>query len=174
MLGQMRLAWWREMLGKPAAERPRGDAVLDAIGEYWREGARGLVPLVDGWEHILGGDRLGEAAIDAFAEGRAAALLDPFGGTAGLADKTMQSARSAAEQWALADLASNVSDADERAIVIRRGLAKRVPAKRLPRELRGLAVLGALARRALERGGRPLLEGRGAALIAARAALFGR
>ena len=31
MLGQMRLAWWREMLGKPASDRPRGDAVLDGV-----------------------------------------------------------------------------------------------------------------------------------------------
>ena len=28
MLGQMRLAWWRDALGKPVDERPRGDAVL--------------------------------------------------------------------------------------------------------------------------------------------------
>jgi phytoene synthase len=32
MLGQMRLAWWREALGKPLADRPRGDEVLDAVG----------------------------------------------------------------------------------------------------------------------------------------------
>ena len=30
MLGQMRLAWWRDILAKPVDERPRGDVVLDA------------------------------------------------------------------------------------------------------------------------------------------------
>ena len=35
MLGQMRLAWWREALNRPLADRPRGDAVLDAIGRDW-------------------------------------------------------------------------------------------------------------------------------------------
>jgi phytoene synthase len=42
----------------------------------------------------------------------------------------------------------------------------------LPKTLRGLAVLEALALRALRRGGRPLMEGRGAPLTAFRAAIF--
>ena len=46
MLGQMRLAWWREALGKPVADRPRGDRVLDAIGQDWAGREAALVAMV--------------------------------------------------------------------------------------------------------------------------------
>ena len=36
MLGQMRLAWWRDALGMAVSERPQGDAVLDGIGNRQR------------------------------------------------------------------------------------------------------------------------------------------
>ena len=32
MLGQVRLAWWRDQLGKPIDDRPRGDPLLDLEG----------------------------------------------------------------------------------------------------------------------------------------------
>ena len=35
MLGQVRLAWWRDQLGKPIGDRPRGDPLLDLIGQCW-------------------------------------------------------------------------------------------------------------------------------------------
>ena len=59
VLGQMRLTWWREALGKPPTERPLGDAVLEAIGEHWkstvqiygenRQLALGAIARSDGW-----------------------------------------------------------------------------------------------------------------------------
>ena len=54
MLGQMRLAWWRETLAKPVAERPSGDQVLNAIGEHWVGKEADLIKLVDGWERLFG------------------------------------------------------------------------------------------------------------------------
>jgi phytoene synthase len=74
--------------------------------------------------------------------------------------------------WALADAAARISDAEERAVLIAAGLASESPCSRIPRGLGGLAVLESLARRALARGGRPLMEGRGASLTAMRAAIF--
>lgn len=167
MLGQMRLAWWRDTLGRDVADRPTGDVVLDGIGQHWRGREAALVKLVDGWEHLLAPPPLGEDDARAFAEGRRAALSAVFEGDG-------EAVGSAANRWALADLAAKVSLDEERAMLVRLGLedARKLP--RLPREARGLAVLGSLAKRALDRGGRPLMEGRGAAITAARAAILGR
>jgi phytoene synthase len=170
MLGQMRLAWWREALGKPVAERPRGDAVLDGIGAHWAGREAFLAQMVDGWEALVTAETLGRAEAEAFAAGRGAFF-------AGLADEPAAqpaAARLAAagQRWALADAAAAVSDPAERAMIVAAGLAVRAPQGRIGRGLGGVAVLEALALRALAAGGRPLMEGRGASLAALRAAIF--
>ena len=169
MLGQMRLAWWRDALGTPLANRPRGDVVLDAIGAHWAGREAALIAMVDGWEVLVSAERLGRTEIDAFGTQRStffSALDDTAGQTS--------AARIAAAgfHWAMADAAAAVSDADERAALIAAGLERIAPAGTMPRALRGLAVLDALALRALRGGGRPLMEGRGAPLAALRAAIF--
>lgn len=169
MLGQMRLAWWRDALGTPIADRPRGDAVLDAIGTHWAGRETALVAMVDGWEVLVTAERLGRTEIDAFGTQRSkffAALDDDF--------SPASSARVAAAgiRWALADAAAGVSDDAERTALVEAGLARFGGGGTMPRSLRGLAVLDALALRALRRGGRPLMEGRGAPLAALRAAIF--
>jgi len=170
MLGQMRLAWWREALGKPVAERPRGDAVLSGIGQHWQGREAFLVPMVDGWEVLVTAQSLGAAEAEAFGTGRGAFF-------AGLADDLADAAiaarlAAAGRCWALADAAAGVSDPGECAALVAAGLAARPTAGRIPRTLRGLAVLEALAARSLTGGGRPLMEGRGASLAALRAAIF--
>lgn len=170
MLGQMRLAWWRDALGKPVAERPRGDAVLDGIGEHWQGREAFLVQMVDGWEVLVTAQSLGPAEAEAFGAGRGAFF-------AGLADDPVTDAlaarlAAAGRRWALADAAAQVSDPAESAALVGAGLAAAAPKVRIPSGLGGLAVLEALALRALSRGGRPLMEGRGASLAALRAAIF--
>ncbi len=175
MLGQMRLAWWRDALGTPLADRPRGDAVLDGLGAHWAGRESALIALVDGWEQVLEEPPLSERAARLFGEGRCAALLAVY-------DKTPEDTSdpgalyAAAWHWSFADFAARVSREEERALLVRLGLGlgNGHPALRLPREARGLAVLGALGLRALQRGGRPLMEGRGAPVAALRAAIFGR
>jgi len=168
LLAQMRLAWWRDRLGEPPESWPRGDAVLDAL-RGWREPAA-LVALVDGWEVLLG-DTLDLAAIGAFADGRArgfTALAGELGEGA-----AAEAARAAGRLWALADLVANISDPAEREAVLALARTDGSP-PHLPRALRPLAVLAGLARRAAERGGEPLLAGRGSAMAALRIGLAGR
>jgi phytoene synthase len=163
---QMRLAWWRDMLGSAPAAWPRGDPLLENLRDWQRPDE--LVALVDGWEALLG-EELGDKAITEFALGREkawSALARQLG-----ADSSRVGP--AARAWALADLAAHLSSAEERRRVVE---GARVGGWSLPREraLRPLAVLGGLGRRALERGGAPLLAGRGAALAALRLGMFGR
>ncbi|UAB77198.1 hypothetical protein INR77_10220 [Erythrobacter sp. SCSIO 43205] len=168
MLGQMRLAWWRETLNKPVSERPGGDVVLDAVGGEFAGREASLIPLIDGWEHLLAEPPLAQADAFAFAEGRAKALVGVFG-EAGTGIGHIE-----AKSWALADLACNVSLEEEREMLTTLGLQLGTADKRLPSAMKGLAVLSALSLRSLKKGGRPLMEGRGASLTAIRAAFFGR
>lgn len=170
MLGQMRLAWWREALGKPAAQRPRGDAVLDSIGEFWHGREASLAAMVDGWEVLVRAESIGSSEAVAFGTGRGAFFVglcpDPL-------SPTLTNRLAAAGQvWALADAATSVSDPAERSVLIAAGLAAHGAVGRFPSNMRGLAVLEALAVRALKGGGHPLMEGRGAPLAALRGAIF--
>lgn len=170
MLGQMRLAWWREALGKPVSARPRGDVVLDGLGHHWEGREAALLPMVDAWEVLVTAQSLGRAEADAFGAGRGSF----FAGLSGIADDPALTDRlsAAGRRWALADAAAGVSDAAERAMLVESGRAVGKVGARIPAGLRGIAVLEALAIRALARGGRPLIEGRGASLAALRAAIF--
>jgi phytoene synthase len=169
MLGQMRLAWWREMLGTSVEARPRGDAVLDGIGAHWQGREEALAAMVDGWEVLVTSERLGyeEAKTFGMLRGEFFSALAPQ-------EKGIVQDRLAAAgyRWALADAASAVSDPEERDTLVSVGLARTHLGGSFPRVLRGLAVLDALALRALRRGGRPLMEGRGAPIAALRAAIF--
>lgn len=171
MLGQMRLAWWRDQLGSDFGVRPSGDAVLEAVGDHWQGSEAALIQLVDGWEVLIVSEHLGADEISDYASGRGA----PFTGIAGsLVEPAKSDVKTAASRWIFADAASQISDPEERSRFIDAGLSPKGRTTRLPSELRGLAVLQALALRSLKRGGRPLMEGRGAALTAMRAAILGR
>jgi 15-cis-phytoene synthase len=169
MLGQMRLAWWREALTKPIGERPCGDEVLDGLGAAWGGREASLIAMIDAWEVLVTAQSLGAEAIEAFGSGRGAffAALDDACGY-----ERAGRAAAAGFRWAIADAATAVSDSAERGRLIAAGLAHDIPSERLPRSLRGLAVLEALSLRSLRRGGLPLMQGRGASLTALRAAIF--
>lgn len=171
MLGQMRLAWWRDMLATPVSQRPSGDAVLDGIGDHWAVREAALSELVDSWEVLIVEETLNGGQMKAFAGGRAAPVIALF-----QSENEDEKSRihGAMGRYAFADLAVGLSDERERDLAIEYGLGRSTPPVRLPKAARGVAVLEALALRALKRGGRPLMEGRGAALVATRAAIFGR
>lgn len=172
MLGQMRLAWWRETLMRPAHERPTGDIVLDAIGKHWVGRETALIALVDCWEELLAEPPLGKEHAQRFAQGRSRAMLAAFDHQQGASDASGVSA--SAELWAIADLANSVSELEEREMLVTVGLNAADRAERLSSPYKGVALLGALALRSLEKGGQPLMEGRGASVTALRAAIFGR
>lgn len=167
VLAQMRLAWWRDVLAKPVDEWPKGDAVLAALRE-WRQ-PDSLGALVDGWEWLLA-DPFDRQAIEKFAAGRG----ESFAALAHELDlpEAGAAARRAGTVWALGDLAANLGSEEERRAVLEAYAPER--RKPLPRPLRPAAVLGGLARRALARGGAPLLDGPMAGLTALRLGIAGR
>lgn len=170
MLGQMRLAWWRDMLRAPIADRPKGDVVLEGAGTHWTGHEHALIALVDAWEEMLVEPPLPRQVALRFAKGRAAGFLALSQLTAYQLD--MSPYADAAQVWALADAAAHIPDGEERELLL--DCARSIPTiPRYPKIMRGAAVLDALAHRAIAKGGRPLMEGRGAALTAFKTGLFG-
>lgn len=170
-LGQMKLAWWRDMLSQPIDDQPKGDVVLEALSLHWAERKASLIEAVDAWEVLIASEKLSAHDIELFAKGRVEPIvrIDQQ-----IADKINKNVQPMAELWALADIAHRVSDEDERATILRIASERLQHTGPIAKSLRGIAVLHALARRSLERGGRPMLDGRGAALTALRVGLIGR
>ena len=166
LLGQIRLAWWRDRLGEPSTSWPRGEPVLQAL-VGWGDDAARLAMLVDGWEALLGDDsarveRLSTARSSAFA-----VLAERLGvGT--------RQAQQAAFGWSLIDCAEKLADPELRIEAARLIGRTDWPELRLPRALRPLQVLYGLARRVRSAEHSQLLGSPGAGLAAMRIGLFGR
>ena len=169
LLGQVRLAWWRDRFGEQPEAWPEGEPLL-ALLRPWADQSAALSGLVDGWEGLFGDPPLSGEALGRLADGRASA----FGGLARLLKAEPDEAIRAGRGWALVDLSGKLGDPDERAEA--RNLAEQQDWRRpsLPRSLRPLAVLHGLARRAMTRGDSQLLSGGVAGLVALRLGLLGR
>ena len=168
LLAQIKLAWWRDELAKPAAARALGEPLL-ALLDDWGDQAAALRPLVDGWEVLLSSDQLDEAAMLQVAEARAQAC-------AGLAVRLGLSTaepeiRRAARGWALAELGAALTEPDQHAAAIGLIAQQDWHRARLPRELRPLQVLHRLA--ASQRGNGAFIPGPAAGLRAVRLGLLG-
>ena len=168
LLAQIKLAWWRDELTKPAAMRQSGEPLL-ALLEGWSDQTAPLRALVDGWEVQLSDEPLSSNAMLQIADARAQACR----GLAALLNLTavMSEVERAARGWALAELGAALSDPEQKALAI--GLNAQLDWRhaRLPREMRPLQVLHGLAAR--QRGKGSLLPGPIAGLRAVRLGLLG-
>ena len=167
MLGQLRLAWWRDRLSDEPANWPAGEPLLASLHD-WGAGARGLAGLVDGWEALLGDPPLPGQAMQDFAQGRVAGIAALAGrlGTPGASLELL------ARTWALADLSLHLGDPAER--VTAQGLLAPERLPRVDRTMRPLAILAGLSQRAVRRDSRDGLDGLPALLAAIRLGFTGR
>ncbi|WP_435200976.1 hypothetical protein [Qipengyuania sp. 902] len=172
IVGQLRLAWWRDALAASAGELPRGNPLLDELAKGFGEHRPRLGALVDGWEAVLLAEPLDRSAIQALKAGREAGWLAL--GTTLDPGADVPAVRLAAGRWALADLLSGLPQEDRTPELIAYAQASMGQPASMTRAMRPLAVLDALARRSLVAGGAPLLAGRGSAMVALRAGVFGR
>ncbi|APE28784.1 squalene/phytoene synthase family protein [Aurantiacibacter gangjinensis] len=168
LIAQMKLAWWRDRFAQPPVEWPKGEPVLELLHAA-NVSPSHLSSAVDGWEILLAEELDAEAA-RGFAQGRAglwhALTADE--------PEVVGAITTAAREWALVDLALNLGHEDDRAAVM--ALAKEEAWARpaLPKRLRPLAVLHALARRSMRAGSRDLLDGPGAMMTTLRVGILGR
>ena len=169
LLGQMQLAWWRDQLQREPAARPKGQPLLQLLASLEGQAAD-LVALVNGWEELLDPAAVDQRSLEVLARARGqgwAALARMVAGE-GAAD----AAGCAGYQWALADLAAGLGQAQDRAAIAPLLAACDWNRVTLPRSLRSLAILHGLARRA--RGTGALLDGPGGLAVAVRIGMLGR
>lgn len=171
VLAQLRLAWWRDALSAPPAERPEVEPLLDLLRALGPDTGQ-LVPMVDGWEELVGTDRLDGEAIARFAAGRARGW-DWLAQANGLALPATEIVRAGSE-WALIDLREGLSANDERAAAQQVIAAQSWQRIRWPRAVAPLAVLHGLARRVRHRADARMLDGPLAMATAMRLGIFGR
>lgn len=171
MLAQIRLAWWRETLGRSETDRPEGEPLLAEISAALPGLGPHLAQLPAAWEMLVVADDLSAVQLDEYLDLRAEAYtaLATMVGEADVAGPAAQAAR----WWILGDTLSHLGRAGEREalMAIARADGSRVPA--LPAALRPLAVLGALGARAVRRD-EPVFAGRISPLVALRVGIFGR
>ena len=111
MLAQLRLAWWREQLEASVGTLPAGEPLI-AVLESWTGSRRALVGLAEGWEEMTGPAPLAGSAIERLAEARAEAFCGLCDQIAPKRDRA--EARRLGYNWALADIAANLSHPEER------------------------------------------------------------
>lgn len=119
LIGQMRLAWWRDALialdSRPAPAEPLLRAMQEEVLPLGLSGAL-LAGMTEGWEDILLADLQDEAALARHCDARGAGLFCAFGQLLG-GDAPMLAA--AGRGWAATDLAANLSDEKATAIAQR-------------------------------------------------------
>lgn len=168
LVGQMKLAWWRDALIALDGDRPPAEPILAGIAEAALPAdLRGseLATIAAGWEHLFA-DPFGLAAVTAFARDRGGRLFDQ---AALLLTGGRHDVAGAGEGWAMADLAARLTDA-ELARQVRALARDRLAAamdRPWPRALRPLGALALLARSDLD-GGSPGSPGRIARLAVHR------
>lgn len=119
LIGQMRLTWWRDILTKPAAERPAGEPLVGQINLLEEKGQSlaPLLTLLDGWEAMLDDFPWDDRQFENYATARGLGFFD-FGlpGAGSLAEGQAERARA----WALWDFARHCSDANMRSSAFER------------------------------------------------------
>ena len=170
MLGQMRLAWWRDMLAKPASERPKGDPVLAALSglDAGSGFLQRLIPVVDAWETLLVNENISPVQVDAYAAQRGGTLFAVIARCTEQQDASEMVVK-AGVLWAKWDLARHSSDVSLRERMLADIVAEQeqLDALRLPRTLRPLSILLHLMRSDVRNGtiDEPLMRPASAARI---------
>lgn len=156
VLIQLRLAWWRDRLGEATGKNSSHDPLLADLRSSWAGDEAVLRQLVDAWEARL--DETEQAGFDELVSARGA-TLEAFARRAGASGEASR-AQAVGKLWARADLGTPDVEID---------------GDHLPqaKSLRGISVLGGVARRSL-RTCTPMMGDRTSAILALRLGLFGR
>ena len=115
LVGQMRLTWWYEALGRLDSATAPAEPVLTALQSHvLPAGVSGamLAGMTDGWEALLE-PVLDAAAVERFARDRGRRLFEMAGTMLSVSDDRIGLA---GEGWALADLSQRLTDAPSRTL----------------------------------------------------------
>lgn len=172
-IGQMRLAWWNDVIEDPSGVKGQGEPVVDALRATGGMAAPGLVAMIDGWEVLVVDAEIDAQGLRDYATGRGGGLFRALAGQDDAHDWLV----AAGQVWALWDLAGHVEEAAlaDAALALARDLSPRVNQVRWPAAWRPLRIASTLARQDVAKGrGMPRGMSRGQAFRLLRIALVGR
>jgi phytoene synthase len=145
LIGQMRLAWWRDVISKPTGERPTGEPMLAELAKL--EGtvadpglACAMLKLVDAWGELLVDDDWSPELIRRHTQAKACAIFATFAELAGTDLPAMKQVLTVGEHWALAELLPYCQTPKQHDSVVSL-LDAGEPVYRLPSTLRPLTIL---------------------------------
>lgn len=173
MIGQMRLAWWNDVIDDGTGMKGQGEPVVDAMRASGAMRAPGLSALIDGWEVLVVEAEIDLTGLRDYAVGRGGGL---FGALAGVADAP-EWLTTAGQVWALWDLAGHVGDEAlaKAAVDLAQTLLPQVEGARWTRAWKPLRIAFTLARQDVLGGrGAPTGISRALAWRLLRIALVGR
>ncbi|MEO9633837.1 MAG: hypothetical protein ABJF89_15885 [Parasphingorhabdus sp.] len=151
LIGQIRLTWWRDVLTKPATERPSGEPLIEQINllEAKGESFAPLLTLLDGWEVLLDDFPWEDREFDNYAASRGGGLFET-----GLARSMTEAEAEQARAWALWDFARHCSDAAMRRSAFERcqKILQSQPKASFDRSGRPLSILCKLMARDARKG----------------------
>ena len=165
LIGQMRLTWWHEALGRLDTGRlsagpPVLIAIADALGRHPSPSVGApLARMIDGWEVLLDEGPLGDESLLAHALARGSTLFRAAAALLGGTDQDRVA--SAGRGWALVDLALHLRDpiAAARALALAQALLASAFKERWPTALRPIGMLARLAARDALGGAVPRRQG---------------
>lgn len=114
MIGQMRIAWWEDVLSDESRTKGRGEPLLAALRDAELAAQPGLGAMLDGWEALLGASAPDEIALRAFGVGRGGGLFQAQSDERQPPETLIQ----AGAVWALWDLSGRAGSAAEAACAI--------------------------------------------------------
>ncbi len=172
-IGQMRLAWWNDVIDDPAGIKGQGEPVVDALRATGGMAAPGLVAMIDGWEVLVVEPEIDAQGLRDYAAGRGGGLFRALAGHGDTPDWLV----AAGQVWALWDLAGHVEEAAlaDAALRLASELSPLADGARWPTAWRPQRIAFTLARQNVMKGrGAPRGMPRGLAFRLLRIALVGR
>ena len=155
MLGQMRLAWWRDVITKSVNDRPKGDPVLAGLSGLEAKGLNlaDIVPVIDAWELLLVQEEITLAQLEDYAALRGRTIfvtiseLLEIGGQKAILE-------TAGSLWAKWDLARHSADdaLRERLMADIAFMQRNITESSMPRRLRPLSIFVQLAKSDIKNG----------------------
>lgn len=147
LVGQMRLTWWHDALGRLDTEAAPAEPLLQALQrDLLPRGVTGaaLAGIIDGWEELITAETLDADALARYADARGGRLF-ALAGTV-LEDESPL-LHSAGRGWALADLSSHLSIVAAATLASDLAVSNldRAFSARWPMRLRPIAMLSLLA-----------------------------
>lgn len=106
MIGQMRLAWWNDVIDDGTGVKGQGEPVVDAMRACGAIDLPGLSAVIDGWEVLVVEPEIDLLGLRDYAVGRGGGMFRALADVAEAPDWLI----AAGQVWALWDLAGHVGD----------------------------------------------------------------